>query len=109
MQRWQDWANLVLGVWLILSPWLLGFSGTPTAMWNAVLVGVVAGLMALMHLRGGPMWEEWVSVVLGVWLILSPWILGFSGMGNAMWNAVIVGLLVGALALSVTREKPKAA
>ncbi|WP_243030420.1 SPW repeat protein [Thermus altitudinis] len=109
MQRWQDWANLVLGVWLILSPWLLGFSGTPAAMWNAVLVGVVVGLMALMHLRGGPMWEEWVSVVLGVWLILSPWILGFSGMGNAMWNAVIVGLLVGALALSVTREKPKAA
>ncbi len=109
MQRWQDWANLVLGVWLILSPWLLGFSGTPAAMWNAVLVGVVVGLMALMHLRGGPMWEEWVSVVLGVWLLLSPWILGFSGMGNAMWNAVIVGLLVGALALSVTREKPKAA
>ena len=109
MQRWQDWANLVLGVWLILSPWLLGFSGTPAAMWNAVLVGVVVGLMALMHLRGGPMWEEWVSVVLGVWLLLSPWILGISGMGNAMWNAVIVGLLVGALALSVTREKPKAA
>lgn len=55
------------------------------------------------------MWEEWVNVVLGVWLILSPWILGFSGMTNAMWNAVIVGLLVGVLALSVTREKPKAA
>lgn len=55
------------------------------------------------------MWEEWVNVVLGVWLILSPWILGFSGMTGAMWNAVIVGLLVGVLALSVTREKPKAA
>jgi len=109
MTRWQDWANLVLGVWLILSPWLLGFSGIPSAMWNAVIVGVVVGLMALMHLRGGPLWEEGVNVLLGVWLILSPWILGFSGEANALWNALIVGVLVGALALSVTREKPKAA
>ncbi|GGM95528.1 hypothetical protein GCM10007092_06270 [Thermus composti] len=109
MTRWQDWANLVLGVWLILSPWLLGYSGTPAALWNAVLIGIVVGFMALLHLRGGPMWEEWLNVLLGVWLILSPWILGFSGMANATWNAVIVGLLVGALALSVTREKPKAA
>jgi len=45
MTRWQDWANLVLGVWLILSPWLLGFSGIPSAMWNAVIVGVVVGLI----------------------------------------------------------------
>ena len=109
MQRWQDWVNLVLGIWLILSPWILGFSGTPAAMWNAVIVGVVVGLMALMHLRGGPLWEEWVNVVLGIWLILSPWILGFSGMANALWNAVIVGVLVGALALSATRETPKVA
>jgi hypothetical protein len=109
VKRWQDWANLVLGVWLILSPWLLGFSGTPAATWNAVVVGVVVALMALLHLRGGPMWEEWLNVLLGVWLILSPWLLGFSGVGNAMWNALIVGVLVGALALSLTREKPKAA
>ncbi len=109
MKRWQDWANLVLGVWLILSPWFLGFSGTPAAAWNAVVVGVVVALMALLHLRGGPMWEEWLNVLLGVWLILSPWLLGFSGVGNAMWNALIVGVLVGALALSLTREKPKAA
>lgn len=109
MKRWQDWANLVLGVWLILSPWLLGFSATPAATWNAVVVGVVVALMALLHLRGGPMWEEWLNVLLGVWLILSPWILGYSGMGNAVWNALIVGVLVGVLALSLTREKPKAA
>lgn len=48
-------------------------------------------------------------MVLGVWLILSPWILGFSGEAGATWNAVIVGLLVGLLALSVAREKPKTA
>ena len=24
MGHWQDWANLVLGIWPILSPWSLG-------------------------------------------------------------------------------------
>jgi hypothetical protein len=32
-------------------------------------------------------------------LIISPWVLGFSGMAAAMWNAVIVGAVVGILAL----------
>ncbi|MEN2982872.1 MAG: SPW repeat protein [Thermus sp.] len=53
-------------------------------------------------------WQDWVNLVLGVWLILSPWLLGFSGLTNATWNAILVGILVGALALSVARERPKA-
>ena len=109
MRKWQDWANLVLGLWLVLSPWILGFSGTSSATWNAVLLGLAVGLLSLLHLQGGPLWEEWANVVLGVWLILSPWILGFSGEADATWNAVIVGLLVGLLALSVAREKRKTA
>ena len=23
-KRWQDWANAVLGLWTVVSPWLLG-------------------------------------------------------------------------------------
>ena len=54
-------------------------------------------------------WQDWANLVLGLWLVLSPWILGFSGTSSATWNGVIVGLLVGLLALSVAREKPKTA
>jgi hypothetical protein len=54
-------------------------------------------------------WQDWANVVLGIWPILSPWSLGFSGMTSAMGNAVIVGILVGVLALSEARETPKAA
>ncbi len=107
--HWQDWASLVLGLWLLLSPWLLGYTSLTNALWNSVIVGILVALMALMHLRGGPVWEEWVNLVLGIWLILSPWILGFSGMASPTWNAVIVGVLVGLFALLVTREKPHAA
>ena len=46
-----------------------------------------------------PAWEEWTNVVLGVWLAISPWVLGFSSHFAAMVNAVIVGVVVAALAL----------
>lgn len=105
MQRWQDWAGLILGVWLILSPWFLGYSDEAMAMWNAVILGIVAGALALWHGYGGPVWTAWINVLAGVWLILSPWILGFSTLTNAMVNAVVVGLLLGATALWVTQEK----
>lgn len=55
MRKWQDWANLVLGLWLVLSPWILGFSGTSSATWNAVLLGLAVGLLSLLHLQGGPL------------------------------------------------------
>jgi hypothetical protein len=41
MGHWQDWANLVLGIWPILSPWSLGFCGMTSAMGNAVIVGCI--------------------------------------------------------------------
>ena len=34
-RRWQDWLNLLIGVWLFISPWAIRFAGTDmTASWN---------------------------------------------------------------------------
>ena len=30
IQRWQDIASLLLGVWLVVSPFVLGFAGAAT-------------------------------------------------------------------------------
>jgi len=38
-RHWQDWADLMLGLAVLLSPWLLGFVDVPAPMWNAVIVG----------------------------------------------------------------------
>ncbi len=37
---------------------------------------------------------SWIIALLGIWLIISPWVLGFSGDMAAVWNAVIVGIIV---------------
>lgn len=99
VKHWQDPANLVFGLWLLISPWVLAYRMEASATWNAVIVGALIVAVALFELFRIRAWEEWTSVALGVWLLISPWLLGFSAVGSAMWTAVIVGLAVAVLAL----------
>lgn len=41
-RRWQHSANLVLGIWLFVSPWILQFMVNELGMWNAFVLGVAA-------------------------------------------------------------------
>lgn len=43
---WQGWVNLILGLWLIISPWVLGFSTVAGAMWNSLIVGIVVAILS---------------------------------------------------------------
>ena len=51
-QEWEEWVNGAIGLWLIVSPWLLGFTDLRAAMWNAVICGVIVVVMA-----GEELWE----------------------------------------------------
>lgn len=99
--HWQDWANLVLGVWLFMSPWLLNYAGLPAAAWNAWLFGLVVTALSAASLIHYARWVEWSNVAAGVWLVVAPWVLAFawSGVTRPAFNHVIVGLLVAVLAL----------
>ena len=90
----QDWINLVLAVCLFISPWAIGFVTEATPAWNAWIVGIVLGALAIATLSVFAEWEEWVNMVLGLWLVVSPWLLGFAANVNAMWTHVVMGVLV---------------
>ena len=98
-KHWQDLVNAALGVWVVVSPWVLGFEGSSIAMSNAVVVGLALVAAALGAAIVPRAWEEWTEAALGLWLFVSPWILGFSGNRNAMLSTMIAGLVVMALAL----------
>jgi succinate dehydrogenase/fumarate reductase cytochrome b subunit len=99
IKHWQDAVNAVLGVWLVLSPWAVGYSGDTMATANAVVVGVALIAVALGAMLVPHAWEEWSEAVLGLWLIASPWVLGFSGAINTMRVAVATGVVIALLAL----------
>ena len=99
VKHWQDPVNLILGIWMLISPWVLNYSGEAAAMWNAVILGILIGAVAIGALVQPKAWEEWANAVLGIWLVISPWALGFSMSSEPMANAVIVGVVTAALAL----------
>jgi hypothetical protein len=95
-KHWEDWVSGALGFWLLVSPWVLDYSGM-TAAQNAVVVGFLLIAIEFVEVSAFRVWEEWVNVVIGAWLVISPWVLDTALVPTI--NFVIVGLLVLALAL----------
>lgn len=98
-KQYFDWANIVLGLWLIVAPWVFGFALRPAAMWSSVFLGLaVIGVAAWALTRPAHRGSEWMAVALGVLLFLAPWATGYSGLEAAAWDAWVVGLVVAVLA-----------
>lgn len=98
--RWQDWGNFIIGAWLFISPWVLQYpSDIPSAAWNAYLLGAAIVIFAAFAVYMPRVWEEGLNTVLGLWMIVSPWVLGFASHQEVTMNAVIVGALVTILAV----------
>jgi hypothetical protein len=93
--------NVIAGIWLIISPWVLGFSNLQTPpLWDTLLVGIA--VLILSAIRLGTVGTEglsWISFLVGIWLLISPFVLNFSGTSAAMGNEVILGILVGLFSL----------
>lgn len=99
--RWQDWAEVVLGVVALLSP--LWVDTSTKAMWTMIVLGALIAIDGLLSLAMPAMVaSEGIQVVLGVLLFISPWVMGYSAMTGASWTSWIVGVLTvaaGAVAL----------
>jgi hypothetical protein len=94
--RLCDVVNLVLSVVLFFSPWLFGLSsGAP---WQtASIIGLLIAVLSIAALAAFAIWEEWVNLLAGLALIVSPWLLGFQD-SQAMTIFVVIGVMVAALA-----------
>jgi len=101
MENWTnaklcDVANLILGAVLFVSPWMFSFdAGTVSN--NAHVTGIVIAALAIAALAAFAVWEEWLNLVVGLWALVSPWVLGFQGT-TAMTVHVIIGAAVAILA-----------
>ena len=104
-QEWRresaiDVINLVLGAGLILAPWIFGFTSIELAARNAWVAGgaiVVAAVIALISFAE---WGEWVNLLVGLWVAISPWALSIhrAMSEDAIRTQVALGLVVAVLA-----------
>ena len=92
--------SLLAGLWLILFPFMFAVTGTSFAT-NEYIVGIIVAVLSLVRLFApteGTGWAGWVNGVAGLWLLISAFV--FAGlMVGAVWNNVLIGLLVIIVAL----------
>jgi hypothetical protein len=105
---WKDGGNLVLGLWLAVAAWALSYAHATTPALNAHSVGVIIAVAATAALLAFKQWEEWVNAAFAVWLLVSPFLLGFSASGAASRNHLFVGILVLGLAIWAALGYPHA-
>jgi hypothetical protein len=101
VKHWQDVVNALLGAWLIISPWVLGFQGVTVAMVTTMAIGALLVASSAGAMQVAAAWEEWLDVALGVLLMAAPLLFGFDAVTAALQNALITGGVVTVLAIWV--------
>jgi SPW repeat len=115
MEDWSratlcDVVNLFLGTILFFSPWLFNLSvDAPRQV--ASIFGLFIAVLSIAALTAFAVWEEWLNLIAGLWLIAAPWLLDFEE-SNAVMVDVMIGVVVAGLAtfeiwLAIGRRGPK--
>jgi SPW repeat len=91
---WQDFVNLFLGIWAFLTPWVFGHHAVATVVADYVIVGILVTFCAGAALVAFRPWQEGINLVVGAWLLISPWWLEFRTVPALTWSAVGIGVLV---------------
>lgn len=98
-RHWEDWGTMALGFALVLAPWLARFSDSQDATLCTVIIGLAVLYFAQLAIARTEAWEEWITLALGLWLIVAPWTLGFADRPGAKWTHLALGGMIAALAV----------
>lgn len=50
--KYIDWAIMVLGAWILVSPWVLGFRDIALALWSNIVSGIIIVVLVLWQIFG---------------------------------------------------------
>jgi len=100
-----DGLTLLSGIYLAISPWIVGFSNLGPLSLNNLITGLAVATLALgfSSAFGRTHGIAWVPAVIGAWTIIAPWVIrGDMANTRTIWNNVIVGALIFVLGLVTT-------
>lgn len=109
-RTWEDWLGMTLGLVIALSPWLVDHGLADHAVgraaaWNAVLVGVLVFFLAELEYVVLRRWEEAGQLLLGLWLVVSPYMFGYFETGALrFWHSTLGGLVILLAALELWQD-----
>lgn len=94
---WTSGIDALVGVWLVIAPWVLGYGDVTSAMWTSVSAGTTIMLVALLRIMNPDQTVPlgWVNVLLGGWLIAAPFVIPYEAGVHTTpiyWNDVLSGV-----------------
>lgn len=111
-----DGLTLMAGLYVAMSPWIVGFENQSTIKVNDLITGIAVTLLALAMTSayGRTHGIAWTLPLLGVWVIITPWIVSGVNttdgliLSNVISGAVVVLLGCAALGMTMMRRAPRA-
>ncbi|MEU9504404.1 SPW repeat protein [Streptomyces sp. NPDC048196] len=102
-----DGLVLLTGTYATISPWVVHFRLTnPSLAVNNLILGITLSVIGLgLALAAERLYRlSWTCAVIGVWLIISPWVVtaGHSPTAGIIWNNVWIGAVACVLGLVAT-------
>jgi hypothetical protein len=91
-----DLGNLILGTILIVSPWMFANTAS-TQSDNAYASGLFIIALSIAALTFFTAWAEWLVLIVGIWLIVAPWVLNFQGIEAARVE-ITIGIVIAVFA-----------
>ncbi|MFJ1656539.1 SPW repeat protein [Streptomyces sp. NPDC088337] len=95
---------VLAGVYAAISPWVVHFAAQPSLAVNNLIIGITVALVGLgLTLAPERMFRlAWVVAPLGVWLIISPWVVtaAHGSRAGIIWNNAWVGAITALLGLA---------
>jgi hypothetical protein len=104
------WSNLVLGLWLMISPFVLVFVNHRIfrVLWEDLLLGFGIATFSLCRIlsrrKGEIVFADWLVIVLGLLTVVNPFLYSYTNAPLAKWNNLIVGAIILGLAIYQDRK-----
>jgi SPW repeat len=88
----RGWVTVLLGVWLVISPFVLGFAHAPAGISNNVLVGLAIIACSFLGVKHGLL--RAFNVLLAAWLYASAFILYVPNRAYLWNNLILAGAVI---------------
>ncbi|MDK1342976.1 SPW repeat protein [Streptomyces sp. 378] len=106
-----DGPVFLLGLYCAASPWIVHYTASqPSLVTHNLIMGIAIGLLALGFTRAPERMYglSWAMCAIGVWMIISPWVVGENPDAGVVWNNIIIGALAVILGLVCAGTAAKA-